>query len=52
MMALGNILHGTFKPMSEPAVCDTSYCFYFCQKHALPDSRMPTARVPDLAGAS
>jgi MoaA/NifB/PqqE/SkfB family radical SAM enzyme len=33
---LGNLLSGTFAPLPEPAPCDTSYCFYFCQKYAAP----------------
>jgi MoaA/NifB/PqqE/SkfB family radical SAM enzyme len=31
---LGNILDGTFYPRSQPAPCNTSYCFYFCKKYA------------------
>jgi MoaA/NifB/PqqE/SkfB family radical SAM enzyme len=34
---LGNILKGTFTPKRRPAVCDTSYCYYFCKKYTLPD---------------
>jgi MoaA/NifB/PqqE/SkfB family radical SAM enzyme len=33
---LGNLLAGTFAPLGGPAPCDTSYCFYFCQKYAAP----------------
>ena len=33
---LGNVLSGTFAPLRAPAPCDTSYCFYFCEKYAAP----------------
>ena len=33
---LGNLLAGSFAPRPAPAPCDTSYCFYFCQKYAAP----------------
>lgn len=50
-MPLGNILKATFARRPGPAVCDTHYCFYFCQKHAHP--KVPdVARIPALAGAS
>jgi len=32
---LGDILSGTFSPLSGPAACDTSYCFYFCEKYSV-----------------
>ena len=32
---LGNLLGRTFVPRSQPAPCDTRYCFYFCQKYAV-----------------
>ncbi|MBA1344966.1 radical SAM protein [Rhizobium sp. WYCCWR 11146] len=31
-MPLGNILNGTFNQLAAPALCDTSYCEYFCRK--------------------
>jgi MoaA/NifB/PqqE/SkfB family radical SAM enzyme len=31
---LGNVLEHSFKPLTGPAPCDTSYCFYFCEKYA------------------
>ena len=30
----GNILKGTFVRGEGPTPCDTSYCFYFCQKYS------------------
>jgi len=51
-MPLGNILQGTFARRLEPAVCDTYYCFYFCQKHAHPKVTPDLARIPAPAGAS
>jgi MoaA/NifB/PqqE/SkfB family radical SAM enzyme len=50
--ALGNILQGTFARRPGPAVCDTHYCFYFCQKHAHPRPYADLAHIPANAGAS
>jgi MoaA/NifB/PqqE/SkfB family radical SAM enzyme len=33
---IGNVLEGEFERTAGPAACDTSYCFYFCQKYAQP----------------
>lgn len=33
-VSLGNIRAGTFMRAAAPAPCDTSYCFYFCQKYS------------------
>jgi MoaA/NifB/PqqE/SkfB family radical SAM enzyme len=30
---LGNLLAGTFKPRTGSAICDTQFCYYFCQKY-------------------
>jgi MoaA/NifB/PqqE/SkfB family radical SAM enzyme len=30
---LGNLLDGSFRPLSGPAPCDASYCHYFCEKY-------------------
>jgi MoaA/NifB/PqqE/SkfB family radical SAM enzyme len=49
---LGNLLRGTFARRTEPAVCDTHYCFYFCQKYALSKPSSDIARIPAHAGAS
>ena len=49
---LGNLLKGTFKPLVQSAPCDTSYCYYFCEKYALPTATPEAARVPVLAGAA
>ena len=31
---LGNLLDGTLSLLSGPEACNTSYCFYFCEKYA------------------
>jgi MoaA/NifB/PqqE/SkfB family radical SAM enzyme len=31
--SMGNIREGTFVRSDSPSPCDTSYCFYFCQKY-------------------
>jgi MoaA/NifB/PqqE/SkfB family radical SAM enzyme len=31
--SIGNIREGTFVRSGSPSPCDTSYCFYFCQKY-------------------
>ena len=49
---LGNILRGNFARRSEAAVCDTHYCFYFCQKHAHPVAPARPAPIPAHSGAS
>jgi hypothetical protein len=41
---LGNLLAGTFKPRTGSAVCDTQFCYYFCQKYT------ETARASASAG--
>jgi MoaA/NifB/PqqE/SkfB family radical SAM enzyme len=33
-MSYGNILKGSFIRGKGPTPCDTSYCFYFCQKYS------------------
>jgi MoaA/NifB/PqqE/SkfB family radical SAM enzyme len=34
--SIGNVLRGTFERSSGPAPCETSYCFYFCEKYSKP----------------
>jgi hypothetical protein len=31
---LGNILDGSFRPLTGKSRCDSDYCFYFCLKYA------------------
>jgi MoaA/NifB/PqqE/SkfB family radical SAM enzyme len=38
---LGNILDGTLSLAKTARACDTSYCFYFCQKYAEPARPVP-----------
>jgi MoaA/NifB/PqqE/SkfB family radical SAM enzyme len=33
---LGNLLDGSLVRRAGPTPCDTSYCFYFCEKYAAP----------------
>lgn len=44
--ALGNLLDGTFARWLQPKPCDTSYCFYFCEKYAATAAR---AERPSVA---
>jgi hypothetical protein len=30
----GNVLDGSFRPLTGQSPCDSSYCFYFCVKYA------------------
>ena len=48
---LGNLLDGTFAPRAAPAPCDTSYCYYFCEKYARPATPAKAAPAPLYAGA-
>ena len=32
---LGNLLDGSFRPMGGAASCDTSFCYYFCEKYTV-----------------
>jgi len=36
---IGNLLDGTFKRDDGPSRCETSYCYYFCQKYAEKSTR-------------
>lgn len=35
---LGNLLRRSFAPNPGPQPCDTSYCFYFCNKYSRPEA--------------
>jgi len=43
-VSLGNIRAGTFMRAAAPAPCDTSYCFYFCQKYSKGEPARVTAQ--------
>jgi MoaA/NifB/PqqE/SkfB family radical SAM enzyme len=44
--SLGNIREGTFVRAANPAPCDTSYCFYFCQKYSHGEPKRAKAYGP------
>jgi MoaA/NifB/PqqE/SkfB family radical SAM enzyme len=44
---LGNLLAGTFTPAQRASLCDTSYCFYFCQKYASDGVQTTKPSSPD-----
>ena len=48
---IGNILAGTFVPRRRAASCDTSYCYYFCQKYTIP-GRSRLQRTIDTVSAA
>ncbi len=47
---LGNLLDGSLRLLGGPRTCDTSFCFYFCQKYAVPPAPGLMARVQRWAG--
>lgn len=42
---LGNVLEGTFSPRIGAAICDTQYCYYFCNKYSRPPSVAPSSEI-------
>jgi MoaA/NifB/PqqE/SkfB family radical SAM enzyme len=48
---LGNLLDGTFVPTGQASPCDTSYCFYFCQKYASDGAQTTKSRASRETGA-
>jgi hypothetical protein len=52
---LGSLLNGTFAPLKRREPCDTSYCYYFCEKHSLREPRVAAsddAYVASLSSSS
>ncbi|MBX9990838.1 radical SAM protein [Phreatobacter oligotrophus] len=47
---LGNLLDGSLRLLGGPRTCDTSFCFYFCQKYAVPSAPGLMARMQRWAG--
>lgn len=43
---LGNLLDGSFKPMSVAAICDTRFCYYFCEKYTASAREASTRSAP------
>lgn len=48
---LGNLLNGSFTPMSGAAICDTKFCYYFCEKYTTSarQTQHPSAPIPSAS---